>query len=43
MDNRTFHLTWTWLWRLFKLRLMNPRRADRFVLYVVDYGQAEPK
>jgi len=32
-----YNLTWTRLWRLFKLRLSSPR-ADKFKIAIADYG-----
>lgn len=32
-----YNLTWTELWRLFKLRLNSPR-ADKFKIAIADYG-----
>lgn len=33
-----FNLTWTQLWRLFMLRLNNPKRADGFKFAILDYN-----
>ena len=32
-----FNLTWTFLWRLAKLKLLSPR-GDKFKLMIADYG-----
>lgn len=31
-------LTWTFLWSLFRLRWLNPNRADGFKLKIIDYN-----